>query len=59
MPIKPKPFQVMFHLLPAQCERSPSGPDQLLHTQAGLGRRTATLDENMTHQEVQIMIHFM
>ncbi|XP_052440572.1 uncharacterized protein LOC127979271 isoform X2 [Carassius gibelio] len=52
VPIKPKPFQVMFHLLPAQCERSPSGPDQLLHTQAGLGRRTATLDESMTHQEL-------
>ncbi|XP_073767217.1 uncharacterized protein isoform X2 [Danio rerio] len=52
LPIKPKPFQVTFHLLPGQCERSPSSPDQLLHTQAGLGRRTAMLDENMTHQEL-------
>ncbi|XP_056612058.1 uncharacterized protein LOC130428228 [Triplophysa dalaica] len=52
VPKKQKPFQVMFHLLPTQCERSPSGPDQLLHAQAGLGRRTATLDENMTHQEL-------
>ncbi|XP_056620134.1 uncharacterized protein LOC130434164 isoform X2 [Triplophysa dalaica] len=52
VPKKQKPFQVMFHLLPTQSERSPSGPDQLLHAQAGLGRRTATLDENMTHQEL-------
>ncbi|XP_023666589.2 uncharacterized protein [Paramormyrops kingsleyae] len=52
VPSKQKPFNVMFHLLPTQCERSPSGPEQLLHAQAGLGRRTATLDESITHEEL-------
>ncbi len=48
-----KPFQVKFHLLPAQRERSPSGSEQLLHTQAGLGCRNAILDENMTHRQAE------
>ncbi|KAF4085367.1 hypothetical protein AMELA_G00117660 [Ameiurus melas] len=52
LPSKPKPFQVVFHLLPTQSERSPNDQDQLLHAQAGLGRRTGHLDENMTHEEI-------
>ncbi|KAF4072129.1 hypothetical protein AMELA_G00270810 [Ameiurus melas] len=49
---KPKPFQVVFHLLATQSERSPNDQEQLLHAQAGLGRRTGHLDENTTHEEI-------
>lgn len=49
---KIKPLEVVFHLLPKQCEKSPNEEEQIVHLQAGLGRRTAHLDESTTHDEV-------
>ncbi|KAI9541415.1 hypothetical protein NQZ68_031072, partial [Dissostichus eleginoides] len=48
---RPKPLEVAFHLLPKPYEKTPTGPEQLVHLQAGLGRRTANLDESTTHNE--------
>ncbi len=42
---RPKLVEVAFHLLPKE-------QDQLVHLQAGLGRRTVYLDESTTHDEV-------
>ncbi|CAL8236232.1 unnamed protein product, partial [Boreogadus saida] len=49
---KLKPFEVTFYLLPKQSEKTPKEGDQILHLQAGLGRRTAHLDEASTHEEL-------
>ncbi|XP_023814447.1 uncharacterized protein LOC105354611 isoform X2 [Oryzias latipes] len=49
---KIKPLEVVFHLLPKQYERSPSEEEQIVHLQAGLGRRTAQLYESTTHDEL-------
>lgn len=49
---RPKPVEVPFYLLPKQCEKTPKEQDQLVHLQAGLGRRTVCLDESTTHDEV-------
>nr|XP_033940159.1 uncharacterized protein LOC117447545 isoform X1 [Pseudochaenichthys georgianus] len=49
---RPKPMEVAFHLLPKTYEKTPTGPEQLVHLQAGLGRRTANLDESTTHNEL-------
>lgn len=49
---RPKPVEVAFHLLPKQYEKTPKEQDQLVHLQAGLGRRTVYLDESTTHDEV-------
>ncbi|CAL8357124.1 unnamed protein product [Gadus morhua 'NCC'] len=49
---KLKPLEVAFYLLPKQCEKTPKEGDQILHLQAGLGRRTAHLDEASTHEEL-------
>ncbi|KAK1902807.1 G2/M phase-specific E3 ubiquitin-protein ligase [Dissostichus eleginoides] len=49
---RPKPLEVAFHLLPKTYEKTPIGPEQLVHLQAGLGRRTANIDESTTHNEL-------
>ncbi|CAM4569623.1 unnamed protein product [Leuciscus chuanchicus] len=49
---RPKPVEVAFHLLPKQYEKTPKEQDQLVHLQAGLGRRTVYLDESTTHDEL-------
>ncbi|XP_062851900.1 uncharacterized protein LOC134314974 [Trichomycterus rosablanca] len=54
-PVLCKPAKVMpfiFYLLPRQYDRTPKEEDQLLHTQAGLGRRMAYIDENATYDEI-------
>ncbi|RVE70774.1 hypothetical protein OJAV_G00067800 [Oryzias javanicus] len=54
MPAKKiKPLEVVFHLLPKQYEKSPNEEEQIVHLQAGLGRRTAHLDESTTHDELE------
>ena len=40
-----EPLQVAFHLLPKQYQKSPTELKQLVHMQAGLGRRTAYLND--------------
>ncbi|XP_063735839.1 uncharacterized protein LOC134861770 isoform X7 [Eleginops maclovinus] len=47
-----KPLDVVFYLLPKQCEKTPKEQEQLVHMRAGLGRRTARLDESTTHEEL-------
>ena len=47
-----KPLDVAFYLLPKQCEKTPKEQEQMVHMHAGLGRRTAHLDESTTHEEV-------
>nr|XP_055032086.1 uncharacterized protein LOC129420934 isoform X2 [Misgurnus anguillicaudatus] len=47
-----KPLDVSFYLLPKQCEKTPKEEEQLVHMHAGLGRRTAHLDESTTHEEL-------
>ncbi|KAI9525240.1 hypothetical protein NQZ68_009920 [Dissostichus eleginoides] len=49
---RPKPLEVAFHLLPKPYEKTPTGPEQLVHLKAGLGCRTANLDESTTHNEL-------
>ncbi|KAG9270250.1 hypothetical protein AMEX_G15174 [Astyanax mexicanus] len=54
-PVPCKPAKIMpltIYLLPHQYDRTPKEEDQLLHMQAGLGRRTAYMDENATHEEI-------
>ncbi|XP_076839853.1 uncharacterized protein LOC143484809 isoform X2 [Brachyhypopomus gauderio] len=53
-PAKVKPF--IFYLLPRQYDRTPKEQNQLLHTQAGLGRRTAYIDENATYNEISAQL---
>ncbi|XP_029987475.1 uncharacterized protein LOC115417888 [Sphaeramia orbicularis] len=47
-----KPLEVAFYLLPKQFEKTPKEQEQIIHLQAGLGRRTAHLDESTTHEEL-------
>ncbi|KAJ8351742.1 hypothetical protein SKAU_G00232180 [Synaphobranchus kaupii] len=47
-----KPLDVAFYLLPKQCEKTPKEQEQIVHMHAGLGRRTAHLDESTTHEEL-------
>ncbi|KAG7455553.1 hypothetical protein MATL_G00257900 [Megalops atlanticus] len=49
---KRKPLEVSFYLLPKQCDKTPSEQEKLIHMQAGLGSRTAHLDESTTHEEL-------
>ncbi len=52
-PSKPaKILPVNFYLLPHQYERTPKESEQLVHMQAGLGRKTMQMDENATYDEV-------
>ncbi|XP_016339404.1 uncharacterized protein LOC107686802 isoform X2 [Sinocyclocheilus anshuiensis] len=52
-PSKPaKILPVNFYLLPHQYERTPMESEQLVHMQAGLGRKTMQMDENATYDEV-------
>lgn len=55
---KPKPFDLAFYLLPKKCEKTPKDTEQIVHLQAGLGRRTTHLDESFTHEEVITFIIF-
>ncbi|XP_076733149.1 uncharacterized protein LOC101468782 isoform X1 [Maylandia zebra] len=50
---KPKPFEVVFYLLPKQMEKTPTEHEKYIHTQAGMGQRTAHLDESTTHEELR------
>ncbi|CAL9689654.1 unnamed protein product [Knipowitschia caucasica] len=53
MPAKKcKPLQVSFYLLPKEFERTPTDLDKVSHLEAGLGSRTACLDESITHEEL-------
>lgn len=47
-----KPLDVVFYLLPKHYEKTPKEDDQLIHMKAGLGRKTAHIDESITHNEV-------
>ncbi|XP_039665280.1 uncharacterized protein LOC120564413 [Perca fluviatilis] len=47
-----KPLDVAFYLLPKQCEKTPKEQEHIVHMHAGLGRRTAHLDESTTHEEL-------
>ncbi|XP_057197201.1 uncharacterized protein LOC130558660 isoform X2 [Triplophysa rosa] len=47
-----KILPVSFYLLPHQYERTPKESEQLVHMQAGLGRKTMQMDENATNDEV-------
>lgn len=49
---KIKPLDVSFYLLPKQYDKTPSEQEKLIHMQAGLGPRTAHLDESTTYEEV-------
>lgn len=49
---KLKPLEVTFYLLPKQYENTPKEEEQLIHMRAGLGRKTARIDESTTHEEV-------
>ncbi|CAL8350720.1 unnamed protein product [Boreogadus saida] len=51
---KLKPLEVAFYLLPKQCEKTQKEGDQILHLQAGLGRKTAHLDEASNHEEEEL-----
>lgn len=54
-PSKPaKILPVNFYLLPHQYERTPKESEQLVHMQAGLGRKTMQMDENATYDEVSM-----
>ncbi|CAI5669936.1 unnamed protein product [Oreochromis niloticus] len=50
---KPKPLEVVFYLLPKQMEKTPNENEKYIHTQAGMGQRTAHLDESTTHEELK------
>ncbi|XP_039890158.1 uncharacterized protein LOC120735050 [Simochromis diagramma] len=50
---KPKPLEVVFYLLPKQMEKTPTEHEKYIHTQAGMGQRTAHLDESTTHEELR------
>ncbi|XP_077381337.1 uncharacterized protein LOC144021150 isoform X2 [Festucalex cinctus] len=47
-----KPFDLAFYLLPKSYEKTPKEEEQIAHIHAGLGRRTAHLDESTTHEEL-------
>ncbi|XP_032431527.1 uncharacterized protein LOC116727944 isoform X1 [Xiphophorus hellerii] len=49
---KMKPLDVVFYLLPKHYEKTPKEDDQLIHMKAGLGRKTAHIDESITHNEL-------
>ncbi|XP_013855689.1 uncharacterized protein LOC106511483, partial [Austrofundulus limnaeus] len=49
---KPKPLEVVFYLLPKEMDKTPKEHEKYLHTQAGMGQRTAYIDENTTHEEL-------
>ncbi|XP_041865098.1 uncharacterized protein LOC121654828 [Melanotaenia boesemani] len=49
---KLKPLEVSFYLLPKQFDKSPTEQEKLIHMQAGLGPRTAHIDESTTHEEL-------
>ncbi|XP_076839455.1 uncharacterized protein LOC143488805 [Brachyhypopomus gauderio] len=52
-------ISVTFHLLPSLYEKTPIDSEQLVHLQAGLGRRTATLDEDTTHEELMEQLNLL
>lgn len=53
--IKPvKILPVNFYLVPHQYERTPKESEQLVHMQAGLGRKTMQMEENTTFDEVSM-----
>lgn len=47
-----KSFLVNFFLLEKQREKTPNGEEELQLILAGLGKRSLTLNENITHSEV-------
>ncbi|XP_056599036.1 uncharacterized protein LOC130417481 [Triplophysa dalaica] len=47
-----KTFLMVFFLLDQQYEKTPKGETELQLTLAGLGRRSLTITENMTHSEL-------
>ncbi|MEQ2245910.1 hypothetical protein ILYODFUR_032920 [Ilyodon furcidens] len=49
---KPKPLEVVFYLLQKEMEKTSKEHEKYMHTQAGMGQRTAYLDESTTHKEV-------
>ncbi|XP_036966615.1 uncharacterized protein LOC119026377 isoform X2 [Acanthopagrus latus] len=49
---RPKPLDVALYLLPKRCEKTPKEQEQIVHMHAGLGCRTAHLDESITHEEL-------
>lgn len=54
-----KSFLMVFFLLDQQYEKTPKGETELQLTLAGLGRRSLTITENMTHSEVRLMSFFL
>ncbi|KAL6455387.1 hypothetical protein MHYP_G00361970 [Metynnis hypsauchen] len=51
-----KPFDFSLFLLPKQTDLTPSPPEELQYMQAGLGKQTFTMSEDMTHSEFSILV---
>ena len=53
------PFHFKVYVLHQNCETTPSPAQDLQHMQAGLGKRTLLMHEDMTHSEVIYLSFFL